>query len=171
MNQIEQLKQEVKQLQELQSQMNDSTVNSRKKGINHKQALEALAESRGFNIECISKILMPDFAGRIGYPSYALTNNNARINDKCNRIAQLTKKEERAEQGNKTFQINGGECIINYDADRIQLVFGQKPEPETITSLKKSGFKWSPTNQAWQRMITRDTVFTVNHIFKASVSL
>ena len=42
----------------------------------------------------------------------------------------------------------------------------KKPTPELITELKKSGWHWSPTNDAWQRKNTRAAEYVANRILK-----
>lgn len=51
-------------------------------------------------------------------------------------------------------------CLVrfNYELDRLQLVYDGKPDYNTICTLKKNGFKWSPTNTAWQRQLTNNAI-------------
>lgn len=41
----------------------------------------------------------------------------------------------------------------NVEAMRVQLVFDGKPDDETRTLLKRNGFKWAPSQGAWQRQL------------------
>ena len=41
----------------------------------------------------------------------------------------------------------------NIEAMRVQLVFDGKPDTETRDLLKKNGFKWAPSQGAWQRQL------------------
>ena len=52
----------------------------------------------------------------------------------------------------------GGEVIANKSEDRYQIIFDEIPDEETRTALKKSGFKWSRKNGAWQRMLNKNTL-------------
>lgn len=55
--------------------------------------------------------------------------------------------------------------VFNYELDRLQLIYDAKPDHSTINTLKRNGFKWSPTNTAWQRQLTNNAIFaTVNII-------
>lgn len=56
--------------------------------------------------------------------------------------------------GSEAIEINGVQIVKNFDLDRVQILFGGKPEPETIKALKGSGWNWSPRNSAWQRKLT-----------------
>ena len=40
------------------------------------------------------------------------------------------------------------------------------PDAETRTMLKKNGFKWSPTNNAWQRQLTPNAMRTLKRYVK-----
>lgn len=44
--------------------------------------------------------------------------------------------------------------IENEQINRYQIIFGGKPAPEIIKNLKENGFKWAPSQKAWQRQIT-----------------
>lgn len=44
---------------------------------------------------------------------------------------------------------------MNRQQIRDKLVIDGKPPRETIQMLKSNGFRWSPTNGAWQRQLTR----------------
>ena len=37
---------------------------------------------------------------------------------------------------------------------RYQIIFDGKPDAEIRTLLKSNGFKWAPSQGAWQRQIT-----------------
>lgn len=109
-----------------------------------------------YHIENPAELFKPDYAGRIGYPSFMLRNNNANIARLKIRVAELEKKSELAETvGTKTITVAGVDVCYNHEIDRLQLLFAGKPAPEVITKLKKNAFRWSPTNKAWQRQLTR----------------
>jgi len=63
-------------------------------------------------------------------------------------------------------EINGVKVLRNFEADRIQLFFDGKPDPEMISKLKHAAFKWSPTNGCWQRKLTQNAIHAVNYILK-----
>ncbi len=52
-------------------------------------------------------------------------------------------------------EYEGVEIVNNYDADRTQIRFADKPSSEVISALKKEAWRWSPSNSAWQRKLTR----------------
>ena len=38
---------------------------------------------------------------------------------------------------------------------RVQFFFDDKPDDETRVLLKSHGFRWAPSQNAWQRQLTR----------------
>jgi len=40
--------------------------------------------------------------------------------------------------------------------NRMNLVFGGRPEPGVISALKSRGFRWSPSRQCWTRQLTQE---------------
>jgi hypothetical protein len=71
------------------------------------------------------------------------------------------------EKANETVTVNGVEIVTNYEIERIQMLFGGKPDAETIGMLKGAGWNWSPKNKAWQRMITAATMRSAMKIASA----
>ncbi|MGX9120295.1 hypothetical protein ACWTU6_27070 [Mesorhizobium sp. BHbsci] len=59
-----------------------------------------------------------------------------------------------APTGTEALEVNGVQIVKNFDLDRVQILFGGRPDAETITALKRSGWNWSPRNSAWQRKLT-----------------
>jgi len=43
---------------------------------------------------------------------------------------------------------------VGLEADRLQILFDEKPDEETRAALKSNGFRWSPRYSAWQRQLT-----------------
>lgn len=85
------------------------------------------------------------------YASYQLSNNSAVIRSTKDRIAQL---ERAATAVTKTVETNIGVTLVeNAEANRVQLIFPGKPAPETIKLLKSQGFRWAPSEGAWQRLL------------------
>jgi len=78
----------------------------------------------------------------------------------------IEKKEERAEKENEELPIIGGKVVYNYAVDRLQLVFDEKPSYNIILSLKKSGFRWAPSETAWQRQLTGNAIYSTKYFLK-----
>lgn len=112
----------------------------------------------GLSAREIAKLLAPDFAGRTGFKSWQLSNNNAEIRRLAERVRILEDKRQMAEHVGTDRQLIGGIALIrNYEADRVQIVFpeNKRPDKDTCRSLRKAGFVFSPTNKAWQRRLNR----------------
>ena len=70
------------------------------------------------------------------------------------RLDELDKRTEQAEQPAESTKFSGGEIVRNLEADRLQILFDEKPDEETRAALKQNGFRWSPRYSAWQRQLT-----------------
>ena len=105
----------------------------------------------GYTPEDIAKLREPDFCGRIGYPAYALQNNNANIRRIRGRIAELKKRTESTPEG---WEFDGGRVMVNTTENRLQVIFDGKPDADVRTELKGEGFRWAPSQGAWQRQLT-----------------
>lgn len=96
------------------------------------------------------------------FAPYQLTNNNANLKRMRARLKELEfKEEQRADGGNKTFEYQGLQLVQNFDEDRLQLIFHDKPEDAARRELKSHGFKWSPRFNAWQRKLTNNAMYSV----------
>lgn len=105
----------------------------------------------GYTPEDIAKLREPDFCGRIGYPAYALQNNNANIRRIRGRIEELKKRTENTPEG---WEFDGGRVVVNTTENRLQVIFDGKPDADVRTELKGEGFRWAPSQGAWQRQLT-----------------
>lgn len=132
----------------------------------------ALLVARGMSETIAKKLLVPDFAQRTGYPSYRLTNNNARIRQITERLEQLKQQHAALIQAEKDdavvtereSNVHGLTIVEDLEDNRIRLVFDGKPDADTIRLLKERGFKWSHYNKAWQRQITESARYAVKFV-------
>lgn len=72
--------------------------------------------------------------------------------------AAREKAYDRANKENTETPFTGGKAIFNYQADRLQIEFDEKPEYEMREKLKRNGFKWAPSAGVWQRQLTNNAV-------------
>lgn len=100
----------------------------------------------GFNSRNAEELFKADFCGRIGFPAYAFTNNSGNMRRVRQRIEQLEAVAEHED-------VEQAEGAITYrEADnRVQLIFPGKPAEDVRKLLKSHGFRWAPSNGAWQR--------------------
>lgn len=101
-----------------------------------------------------AKVRSGDIEGKVFEP-WALQNNLAEIKRLEGRLSQL---EQNKERGDAVVKIGEVEVRENTESMRLQLFFPGKPERETITILKKNGFRWAPSVKAWQRQLTENAL-------------
>ncbi len=82
-----------------------------------------------------------------GFASYQLTNNNAKIRNTRQRLAQL---EREATMSNVEIVRDGFRAVDNVESKRVQIFFDAIPAPEVRAQLKSHGFRWAPSVGAWQ---------------------
>ena len=117
----------------------------------------------GYSDEQIAELRKPDFCGRIGYPDYALQNNNANIHRVEDRLKSLKAAKEKGtqESENKFFKV-----VENTENMRLQLFFEGKPDADVRDILKSHGFKWAPSQGAWQRQLTTNARYALQRVIK-----
>jgi len=120
-----------------------------------------------FTVEQARDLLAPQFgaAGPIGYPPYALTNNNATIKATKKRIATL-EVASTAQTKRHTYQ---GVCDVveNTEENRLQFIFDGKPSAEVRGIMKSHSFRWAPSQGAWQRKLTGNARYSARLALKA----
>ena len=95
------------------------------------------------------------------FPSYALTNNSAEIRRLKQRIEQLTVNQEVGFVG---WTFDGGEVVANSEENRLQILFDEKPDEQKRSVLKGNGFKWSPSQGAWQRQLNDNAIYAASRM-------
>lgn len=162
---IEKLEEKLEGLKENQEAMKAANKALRLKDT--EKGNEALRDM-GYSDEKIKQLREPDFCGRIGFPDYALQNNNANIHRIEGRIKQLkaTKAKGTQETECKFFKI-----VRNVEEMRLQIVFEGKPEPEIREILKGNGFRWAPSNGAWQRHLNKNSEYALKRVIEQMIKM
>lgn len=146
---IEKLRAKVTSARNAQEKMKAANAIIRKS----KSTAEALPSliAQGFSEESARKLLIPDFCGRLGFPAFELTNNNANIRRMEKRIEEMEKALAAAD-----VEICGAEYTYREDIEenRVMFIFEGKPEAEVRDILKSHSFRWSPSRSAWVRQLT-----------------
>lgn len=145
---IEKLEEKLEDMKKLQEDMKAA---NKALLLKDKEAGNDQLREMGYSEESIEELRKPDYLGRVGYPNFQLSNNNANIHRVEERLKRLRAVKERgsSEQEYKTFKV-----VENTEAMRYQIIFDGKPDAEIRTLLKSNGFKWAPSQGAWQRQIT-----------------
>lgn len=93
--------------------------------------------------------------------SYYFTTNEAaeirRLKDRIEELENLEVPED--------YEFDGGTVVFNTAENRVQILFDEIPSSETRGNLKCNGFKWSPRQQAWQRMLNTTGIRTVKRLY------
>ncbi len=143
----------------------DRTDEDKAKRVEVKKEAVRLAKEKG----------IPDKAIKEGINSPFTANQTADIRRNKERLEELKKRqskiEERAanagsEGGSNTGRVDfaGGYIYENPEMDRIQIIYDGKPERDVINKLKSNGFRWSPSQGAWQRQLNRNGRMAVNRV-------
>jgi frataxin-like iron-binding protein CyaY/cytochrome c556 len=107
--------------------------------------------------------MKPDSFGGIGYPSYALTNNNAKIKAAKNKIL-IMKNRISVKDSFQPILFDGGKITI--ENDRVCIIHDQKPDREIINKIKSKGFHWSRNYGTWSRKHTAQALYDAKEIIQ-----
>lgn len=155
---VEKLEEKLEKLKANQEKMKSANKMLRLKNT---EKGDNLLKDMGYTEEQISNLRTPDYCGRIGYPDYALRNNNANIHRIEQRLKNLkaTKEKGTTETENQFFKV-----VENTDLMRLQLFFEDKPDSKVRDILKNNGFKWAPSSSAWQRQLTNNSRYALERV-------
>ena len=84
-------------------------------------------------------------------PAFQLSNRNAEINRLKKRIEQLRSVDS---MEHIEFPFEGGLLTTNEEINRVQIIFDDVPDESTRAKLKAYGFRWAPSEMAWQTQRT-----------------
>lgn len=158
-NAIDRLREKLESLEKAQSLYKNINKIIRKNASDAEKIY--LLVGLGLKENTANELLLPDYCGRIGIPSFKLTNNNANIARIRQRIEHLQKIES-MDSSEKT--INGVRMVINQEDNRVQLFFPGKPSEEVRKKLKSNGFRWAPSVGAWMRQISNAAIYYAESI-------
>jgi len=159
-NALIKLKEKLLAMEELQEIMKAANKIIKSKKLTDDEKIEELGD-HNIKESQARKLLLPDFCGRIGFPNYRLTNNNqnmSRVRERIKHLEKIGKMESKEEV------INGVRIYTNVEENRVQLFFPGKPEETTRKALKGNGFRWSPSEGAWQRQISSSAEYWAKQI-------
>ena len=97
----------------------------------------------------------------VPFPDYELKNNYAEIRRLEKRIAEVTRNQEVGFPG---WEFDGGRAEANTEMNRLQLFFDEKPSENQRALLKANGFKWAPSQDAWQRQLTANAIYAAGRL-------
>lgn len=157
---IEKLEEKLASLKDTQE-----TMKATNKAIRLKDTEKGDEELRnmGYSDEQIKQLREPNLCGRVGYPQYALQNNNANIHRVEDRLKRLKAVKEKGTQEteNEFFKV-----VENTECMRLQIFFEDKPDEEIREVLKRNGFRWAPSQSAWQRQLTDNARYALKKVME-----
>lgn len=98
------------------------------------------------------------------FPPYELQSRRGYIKRVADRLAELDKRQAEQAYPTESTKFDGGEIVRNLEADRLQILFDDKPNEEMRAKLKNNGFRWSPRNKAWQRQLTQNSEYAARRV-------
>lgn len=156
---LEKLQQKVEKLEAWQAEMKEANAYYRK----HK-TMKGFKDFSDKRAETLDKAIEESWYKKPFAP-FELTNNNAKIKSAKARIAEIErlKKEvaEAAEQPESENTTTLFKIVENAEIMRLQVIFDGKPNAEARQIMKSNGFRWSPSNSAWQRQLTDNARYAV----------
>lgn len=170
-NKIIKLRVKMAQLDKLQRTMvaANKIVRSKRKAYSQDEKIADLV-ALGLTEKQAHELFVPDYGSRIGFPSYALSNNSAEIRRLRDRIAiELSNIAAVAQAQDKTYRLpDGMEVELVWDAgnNRVRFCFDGKPDADVRGVVKSNGFNWSRYNSAWQRKITANARYAVRQVIR-----
>ena len=160
---IQKLKEKLQSTEKLQEVMKGVNRIIRRKPKNEQtsEKLEALGKL-GIPAGRAQQLFEPDFVGRIGFANYALSNNNANMRRIRERITTL----EQAPTETVEKEVDGIRIVEDAEDNRLRLIFPDKPCDSVRKELKRSGFRWSPSTNAWQRHLNNGARYAAERVLE-----
>ena len=99
--------------------------------------------------------------GRMYLP-WQLTNLNQNIARLRKRLEDV--EAEAARGPVEDIEEDGYRIVENTELGRIQFLFETKPDADTRSILKRNGFRWAPSKDAWQRHLNDNGRYAVQRV-------
>ena len=158
---VERLQSKLDTLTELHEKMKAANKIVRSKKMSEEEQIDGLV-ALGLNEKQAVEILKPTERWQsIGFPTYQLQNNLAKIKDTQ---AAIERHKAMAEAEDKEITFNGGRVVVCNSDERMRFYFDEIPSVEVRNLMKRNAFKWSPKNGAWQRQLTANCKFDTKRI-------
>ena len=111
----------------------------------------------GWDIKSAEKLIKEKF----NFPSYSLTNNNAKIKARTDKIL-IMKSRIKVKESFEPIKFEGG--YIDIQEDRVVIFHDDKPSDEIIDKIKAKGFRWSRKFNCWCRKHTANAIYDAKNI-------
>jgi len=158
-NALEKLTQKAQGLKKMQEEMKQANQHFRQFGT--MQGYGRLTDEEAARVD--ESIYNSDYGDKQPYAAYQLSNNRQNLRAIEKRIKGLEREESAAGEERKYDTSKYGfEVVENHEDKRLQLFFDGKPTETIRTALKGRGFKWSPSNGCWQRLLNDNARYALN---------
>ncbi|RWA84945.1 MAG: hypothetical protein EOQ32_26870 [Mesorhizobium sp.] len=137
-----------------------------KDGADDADMFAAIVARTGLSAEVAARgVVLADWQWKRGFDT---AGNRAEIRRLQGRLKSLARMHERGTQ-RKEVETQAGAVEIKENANmaRIQMIFPGKPDEATRRALKTNGFRWSPSQGAWQRHLNEAGRWAAERVMKA----
>lgn len=100
------------------------------------------------------------------YPSHSLQSSSANIKRIQARLDELDKLQAAQADPIPAEEHDGFRLVRNAEQNRLQIIFDGKPDEATRSLLKSNGFRWAPSQGAWQRQLTPNAEYAAKRVVK-----
>ena len=160
-NAVAQIQEKIAAAEKLQATMKAANQIVRNRKLSDDEKVTQLSDECGLREASARQLLKPDFAGRIGFPDYQLTNNTANIRRMHQRLKGLVDEGGRE---SVTLTFPGGRVEDNAEEHRVRIYHDAKPPGEAIAKLRTYGFHWTPSLGCWQRLRNNSARYAAEQI-------
>lgn len=148
---IAELEQKLEKLKLNHEKMKEANLIIRDKKITDVERFDKIKALGMFDSAKIVELIQGDYMKRKGFPTYSLQYSNANIKRVEDRIA-LLKRRANGNTAEKT--MHGVRIVANVPENRMQLFFPDKPSDVVRNTLKRNGFRWTPSKGCWQSYLS-----------------
>lgn len=135
-------------------------------GADDAAMIAAIIAQTGLSADVAARgVVLAEWQLRRGFET---ASSRAEIRRLQARLKSLTRMHERGTQSQE-IETKAGAVEVKENADmaRIQMIFRGKPDEATRRALKANGFRWSPSQGAWQRHLNEAGRWAAERVMKS----
>lgn len=137
-----------------------------KQGATDEAMVSAVVQETDMTAETAMRgVVLAHWQTRRGFDT---TNSRAEMRRLQARLQSVANMQDRGTQS-REIETEAGAVEIRENAEiaRVQLLFPGKPDEQTRRSLKAHGFRWSPSQGAWQRHLNEAGRYAAQRVLKS----
>jgi len=136
----------------------------RQKNKTDEEKIQEMIEA-GLSEKLARGCMVPDCYGGLGFQSFSLTNNNAKIKAAKDKIITMRRRIE-VKNIFEAIPFDGG--VIDIENDRVTITHDEKPDRDVINRIKSRGFHWSRNYGCWSRKHTANALYDAKELMGIS---